>query len=93
MADPVNLIAIWQPRYFDRKVLIATDKIRNGANYIVFTKSERHAGKVYYLNGETAKNCKISTNGKIEVYEIPMEYLRRIKDSQFFQTEKEDDDK
>lgn len=84
MSSQVNLITVWQPRYIDKKILIATNKIRHGANYVVITKDDRYKGKVFYLEGNDAFCCSKSTNGKIEVYEIPMEHLQLIRDSQTF---------
>ena len=47
----LNKIEIWQPRYKDRKVLIATYKVGN-QNSIIFTKAKHLLYKEYYITGE-----------------------------------------
>jgi hypothetical protein len=70
---PCQLIQIWQPRWKDRKVLIA--KFRVGThNEIVFTKTKSMPDK-YYLSGETIKKYPLETNGRIQCYAVHMDEL------------------
>lgn len=70
-----NVICIWQPKYSTREVLVATQKVRDGKNYIFFV-ADRNWLDLYSFDGTKVKqNCKISSNGKILVYDIPLSYL------------------
>jgi hypothetical protein len=68
------MIEIWQPRYKDRKVLIATYKVGD-TNTIVFTKAKYLKGKVFKCSGETIRKYPKETNGTIECYAVPMSEL------------------
>lgn len=70
---PCQLIEIWQPRWKDRKVLIAKHKVGTH-NEIVFTKTPS-LPEHYYLSGETIRNCTLETNGKIPCYAVPIDEL------------------
>lgn len=66
-------IDIWQPRWKDRRILIA--KFRVGThNEIVFTKTKSMPGS-YYLSGETIKKYPLENNGKIACYAVQMDEL------------------
>ncbi len=70
---PVQVIEIWQPRWKDRKVLIA--KFRVGThNEIVFTKAPSLDAK-YYMSGAKIRDYPLETNGKIPCYAVPLEEL------------------
>jgi hypothetical protein len=70
---PANKIAIWQPRWKDRKVLIA--KFRVGThNEVVFTKT-KSLPSVYYLSGETIRRYPLENNGKILCHAVDMNEL------------------
>lgn len=71
---PLQLIEIWQPRYKDRMVLLATYKVKEH-NKIVFTKAKHLADKVYYISGSKAKQYETTTNGKLSCYEVPLDDL------------------
>jgi hypothetical protein len=71
------MIEIWQPRYKDRKVLIATYKVGD-TNTIVFTKSKYLKGKVFKVSGEVIRKYPKETNGTIECYAVPMSELEMI---------------
>jgi len=73
---PLNKIEIWEPRWKDRKVLIATYKVGEH-NKIVFTKAPSMPGE-YYLSGKTIKKCPKETNGKIPVYAVPVDKLEKL---------------
>lgn len=66
----MNVIEIWEPRWHDRKVLIATRKVWE-QNIIRFTKTGAYKGD-YILSGEEIKKYPVGTNGKIPCYEVPL---------------------
>jgi hypothetical protein len=65
-------IEIWNPRYHDRMVLVAAYKVGD-TNDIVFTKAKHLKGKVFRLNREDFKDCKLTTNGTIQCYEVALD--------------------
>ncbi len=67
------MIDIWNPRWHDRKVLIAKYKVRTGLNEIRFTKAPSLKGKIFVLSGATIKNYPLETNGKIDCYAVPLD--------------------
>jgi len=70
-----NVICIWQPKYSTKEVLVATQKVREGKNYLFFV-ADRNWQDLYSFDGTKVKQeCKISSNGKILVYDIPLSYL------------------
>lgn len=72
----VNKIDIWQPRWKDRKVLIA--KFRVGThNLIKFTKAPTLTGD-YYISGEKIRTYPLGSNTKIPCYEVPLEELEPL---------------
>lgn len=71
---PMQLIEIWQPRYKDRKVLLATYKVKEH-NKIVFTKAKHLEDREYYISGSQARTYPTTTNGKLTCYEIPLDDL------------------
>lgn len=72
----VNPIEIWQPRWKDRKVLIAKFKV-GMHNAIVFTKSPTLTGK-YYMSGEDIRKYPLDTNGKIPCYAVSLDNLEPL---------------
>lgn len=71
---PCQKIEIWQPRYKDKKVLIA--KFRVGThNEIVFTKAKTLQGS-WYMSGEDIRSYPIETNGVIDCYCVPLNDLQ-----------------
>lgn len=68
-------IEIWQPRYHDKKVLLARYKVCDGDNKIVFTKAKHLAGKTFHVSGDVVRKCKLETNGSIPCYAVPMDAL------------------
>lgn len=70
-----SVICIWQPKYSTKEVLVATHKVKEGKNYIFFV-ADRNWQDLYSFDGTKVKEtCKISSNGKILVYDIPLSYL------------------
>lgn len=74
---PLNLIDIWQPRYKDRVVLIASYKVKEN-NKIIFSKAKHLAGKVYYMSGRKIRSYPIDTNGKVQCYAVPLDDLEPL---------------
>lgn len=72
-------IEIWQPRWHDRKVLIAKHKVGTH-NEITFTKAPTYPDH-YYLSGNEIQSSPLDTNGKIDCYAVPLsklEVLERV---------------
>lgn len=74
---PLNLIDIWSPRYRDRKVLIASYKVKEN-NKIIFTRAKHLAGHEYYMSGAKIRSYPIDTNGKVQVYAVPLDDLESL---------------
>ncbi len=72
-----NVIEIWQPRYKDRTVLLATYKVKDGENLIKFTKAPELKG-LYRVDGSRVRACPISNNGKIDCFTVPLSYLEKV---------------
>lgn len=69
---PTQDIEIYDPRWRDRVVLIATYKVGTH-NQITF--KTRSLPATYYLSGETIRACPIDSNGKIPCYAVPIDKL------------------
>lgn len=68
----MNRIEIWQPRYKDRKVLIAKYKVGVN-NEIVFTKAKHLEGKVFKMKGAKIEKYPLDTNGRIPCYAVSLD--------------------
>lgn len=71
------MIEIWQPRWHDRKVLIAKYKVMRGINKIVFTKAKCLKGKVFEVEGSLIVKHPLETNGAIQCYAMPLEEVTK----------------
>lgn len=71
-----NYLEVWQPRWYDRKVLLAKHKVGTH-NKIVFTKAPTLKG-AYYLAGTTIKKYKLEHNGTIQCYAVPLDVLEAL---------------
>lgn len=69
--DRINRVSIWEPRWHDQHVLIAVRKIGEH-NVVSFTKAPSITDE-YYISGKNARKYPITTNGKIRVYDIPLD--------------------
>lgn len=74
---PLNLIEIWQPRYKDRVVLIASYKVKAN-NKIIFTKAKHLEGREYFMKGEQITKYPKDTNGKLTCYAVPIDDLEAL---------------
>lgn len=72
------MIEIWQPRYKDNTVLIATYKVENGFNQIRFTKARHLANMIFEVNSDVIRSCPVESNGKISCFAVPMSKLQRV---------------
>lgn len=70
----MTTIEIWQPRWHDRKVLIARHKVGIN-NEIVFTKAPTLKG-TYQIRGAEVEKYPIESNGRIECYAVPLNDMR-----------------
>lgn len=74
---PCNVIEIWQPRYKDRKILIAKFKVGTH-NQIKFTKAKHLMDRDWYLSGETITSSPLDTNGSIPCYAVDVDKLEPL---------------
>ena len=70
-------LEIWEPRWHDRKVLIAVYKVAN-ENVIKITKGAAK-GK-YKMSGIAVRSYPKETNGRIPCYAVPLDKLTKIGD-------------
>jgi hypothetical protein len=70
------MIEIWQPRWHDRKVLIATFKVDPGDNVVIFTKTKSLPGR-FHISAEKIRQCPVESNGRIDCYAVPLSYLEK----------------
>lgn len=68
------MIEIWQPRWHDRTVLMATYKVRSGPNKIRFIRGSL-SGQEFTMDGKDIIKYPIETNGKIDCYVVPLAIL------------------
>ena len=73
----VNYIEIWEPKYSTNSVLIATYKVVNGINRVIFTKAKRLADYEYEILGSDIKKCPTQENGNILVYVVPLSAFKK----------------
>lgn len=67
---------ILQPRWHDRKVLLACHKVGTH-NSIVFIQAPTMPGE-YYISGRDAHQCEKVSNGKIWCYAVPLKFLEKL---------------
>ncbi len=69
-------IVIWQPRYWDRKVLVSTYKVKSsGKSYVIFCGDRILKDLYSFDNKKVREECDITSNGKIMCFNIPLEWL------------------
>ena len=74
----MNVIDIWQPRYKDNMVLIATYKVKHGYNFIRFTQAKHLEGKIFRVHSSEIVNRQQQKNGRGFVYVVPMDALELV---------------
>lgn len=70
---PMRTLEVWQPRWHDRRALIACYKVAEH-NKVIFPKAPTLPG-VYYLSGKTIRKYKKESNGTIDCYAVPIDEL------------------
>ena len=66
------MIKIWNPRWHDKKVLIAKYKVQEGVNDIMFTKSKKYSGAIFSMTGDEICKYPLETNGSIPCYAVAL---------------------
>ena len=74
---PLNYFQIWQPRYHDKRVLLAKHRVGTH-NKIVFTKAPSMGTQPYYVSGKEVKKYKLESNGSIPCYAVPVSSLEPL---------------
>lgn len=70
-----KVVPIWQPRNWNKMVLISTFSFTKDKVYFYFCADDNFK-KMYYVNtDEVTNNCSICSNGKIDCYEIPYDMI------------------
>ncbi len=73
---PCQKIDIWQPRWKDRTVMIATYKVGTH-NEVTFSKT-KSMPENYYISGEAVRKFPIETNGTVSCYCVPLDKLELL---------------
>jgi len=68
----IKIIEVWQPKYSSQELLISTNKVSPGDNYIKITKDKTYDGKLLKIQGEEVIKYKTQKNGAGEVYCVPL---------------------
>lgn len=71
----MTAICIWQPKFSTREVLVATNKVRDGVNYLFFAGDRNHPDLYAFDGLKVKQNCRVGSNGKLYCYYIPLDYL------------------
>lgn len=73
---PMSTFDIWEPRWRDRRVLLAKRRIKDHNKVIISQEKAdgtRYFPEPLYISGKDAKKYKVESNGVIDVYSIPLE--------------------
>lgn len=73
----MSYFEIWEPRYRDKKVLLAKRKVGTH-NKIIFTRAPSMGTEPYYISGAKVKKYKLEGNGRIPVYAVPISELEPL---------------
>lgn len=75
-------IELWEPRWRDRVALVSVHKVKEGTNYLRFTKAPSLGTGLYTFDGSVVRReCELDTNGKIPCFAIPLYMLVEQKES------------
>lgn len=66
---------IWQPRYWDRKVLINKADVKRDKCFVFFCCDRNKPDLYSYDGAKVLDECTLCSNGKILCYEIPLDWL------------------
>lgn len=78
LREEINMFSaspIWMPRYWDKVVLVDKQKVKPGKNYLYFVVDAKYPDLYSYDGNKVKKECKLTTNGKIYCYQIPLDWL------------------
>jgi len=71
-------IEIWSPKWKNRTVLIKCERVKDGWNYLRFTKTPSMTG-LYQFNGTAVREqCEVQSNGKILCFAVPLYMLMEV---------------
>lgn len=73
----MKYFAIYQPRYHDKRVLLAAHKVGEH-NKIVFLQAPDMGTEPYYVSGKTVKKYPKQSNGAIKCYAVPLSELETL---------------
>jgi len=78
MKGEINMKAtcIWQPRYWDQKVLISKMDVRRDKCYVFFCCDRNKPDLYSYDGSRVISEIRVGTNGKIPCYEVPLDWLQ-----------------
>ena len=77
----MRVIEIWQPRWHDRVVLVDVKKVKEGTNYLRFTKAPSLGKGLWSFDGTTVRReCELDSNGKLECFAVPLYMLVEVKE-------------
>lgn len=68
-------VCIWQPKYCTKEVLVATNKVHSGKNFVFFAGDRSYQDLYSYDGDKVRQECKVTSNGKIYCYCIPLNWL------------------
>jgi len=71
----VKASPIWMPRYWDKMVLVDRKNIGSGKNYLYFVVDAKYPYLYSFDGDRVKKECKLTSNGKIYCYQIPLDWL------------------
>jgi hypothetical protein len=71
----MDVIEIWQPRWKDRVVLIATYRVVGQTTKIKFTKAKSLGTSVFEISSDVIKRFPIESNGTISCYAVPLDLI------------------
>lgn len=80
----LNYFLIYEPRWYDRKVLLSDKKIGK-YNKVVITAADKDGKRYFpdlYITGPNAKKYKKGTNGVIACREVPLGAFKILKISE-----------
>lgn len=78
----MNTVVVWEPRYHDKKVLVATRRLAQFPLHIKITKGAMQGD--YYVEEEDIKDCSKTMikwkggDGETEMTCIPLERLKKL---------------
>ena len=74
-----NTLTIWEPRWRDKRVLLAKHKIGEH-NKINITQEHKDGTRYFpndmYISGKEARRYKVESNGVIPCYAVPLDKLK-----------------